>query len=118
MLIQNTPCHPTVSVSRPPATGPTAVLSPNTDPHTPTARARSRGSVITLTTIARATGESIEAPTPWTARAVTSIPAVGARAQARDAAAKMTSPVQNTRRRPNRSARAPEVISSPAKGTV
>ena len=52
---------------------------PTTAPHTPIARARSRGSVNTLVMIDIATGLSIEPPIPCSARAAISQPSVGAR---------------------------------------
>jgi hypothetical protein len=55
------------------------------------------------------------APAPWTTRAPIRKPAVGASAQAREAALKMPSPVTNTRRRPKRSASLPPVSMSAAK---
>ena len=47
----------------PPTIGPSAIERPNMPPHTPTAWARSRGSVNVLVMIDIATGLSIEAPT-------------------------------------------------------
>ena len=47
----------------PPTIGPSAIEIPKTAPHTPTAWARSRGSVKVLVTIDIATGFSIEPPT-------------------------------------------------------
>ncbi|WP_420823694.1 hypothetical protein [Streptomyces torulosus] len=60
------------------------MLNPNTDAQTPIACALSFGSGIAFTTIASATGLSIEAPTPWRARAATSTPADGASLGERD----------------------------------
>jgi hypothetical protein len=82
------------------------------------ARARSRGSGRALTTIARPTGLSIDAPAPCTARAATRTPMDGAAAQASDAAPNTTRPHWNIRRRPKRSANAPEVMSRLATTTV
>ena len=47
----------------PPTIGPRAIETPNTAPQTPTACARSRGSVKVLVTIDMATGFIIEPPT-------------------------------------------------------
>nr|BFE72355.1 hypothetical protein GCM10020092_056560 [Actinoplanes digitatis] len=113
-LIQNTARHPDPAISAPPSTGPAAMLSPNTAAQTPMACARSRGSVITPTTMASATGLSIDPPTPCNARAATSTSRPGATAQPTDPAANNTSPIRNTRRRPTRSASAPEVINKPS----
>jgi hypothetical protein len=117
-LIQNTDLQPNAAMSAPPVTGPAAMLSPKTEAHTPIARARSRRSGIAFTTIASATGLSIEAPAPWMARAATRTPSDGERALARDAAPNTASPHWKTRRRPKRSASAPEEISRLAKTTV
>ncbi len=115
---QNTERQPRAETSAPPVTGPAAMLSPNTEAQTPIARARSRGSGIAFTTIASATGLSIDAPTPWRARAATSAPAEGASAHTSEARPKTTSPHWKTRRRPNRSASAPAEISRLARTTV
>ena len=80
-------------MSTPPTIGPAAILRPKTAAHTPIALARSFGSVITLTTIAKATGLSIDPPTPWTIRAAINISTDGASAQAIDATPKTTSPI-------------------------
>lgn len=109
-LIQNSARQPSPASSAPPVTGPAAMLSPNTDAQMPIACARSFGSGIAFTTIASATGLSIEAPMPWRARAATSSPADGASAQTSEAAPNTASPHWNTRRRPKRSASAPEEI--------
>src|SRR4051812_49991571 len=103
-LTQNTDRQPRVDSSAPPTAGPAAMLSPNTEAQTPIALARSRGSGIALTTIASATGLSIEAPTPWARRAATSAPADGAAAHAKGARADTTRPSWDTRRRPQRAA--------------
>ena len=69
MLIQKIDRHPadvTSSATRPP--GPSAMDTPTTAPHTPTAWARSRGSVKVLVMIDMATGLSIDPPTAWTMR--------------------------------------------------
>ena len=94
------------------------MLRPNTDAHTPIARARSRASVMTLTTIANATGLSIDAPIPWSTRAPIRTAAVGASAHATDPMAKTTRPQRNTLRRPSRSASAPALISALASTSV
>lgn len=117
-LIQNTDRQPKPAMRAPPVTGPAAMLSPKTDAQTPIACARSLGSGIALTTIARATGLSIEAPIPWTARAAISTPTEGAIAQTSEAAPNTTRPTWNTRRRPSRSASAPEEIRRLARTSV
>jgi hypothetical protein len=63
MLTQKMPRQPTESTSAPPATGPSAMLSPYTAAQTPIARARSAASVKVLVMIDIAPGLSIEPPT-------------------------------------------------------
>ncbi len=53
---QKIACQPLTSTSSPPSRGPAAMLTPTTPPHTPIARARSRGSVKVLVMIDIATG--------------------------------------------------------------
>jgi hypothetical protein len=65
-------------------TGPAAMVIPIADPHTPTARARSRRSVNTLTMIDSAAGLSIEPPTACRPRNAISHPVLGARPQRRE----------------------------------
>ena len=91
---------------------------PNTAPHTPTACARSRGSVNVLVTIDIATGLSIEPPTACTTRNAISSPMLGARLHSSEASENTASPATKTRRRPNRSAVEPDSISRLAITTV
>ena len=63
MLIRKIDSQPTEETSAPPTIGPSAIETPKTAPHTPTACARSRGSVKVLVMIDIATGLSIDAPT-------------------------------------------------------
>ena len=63
MLIQKIDRQPSEETSAPPTIGPSAIEIPNTAPQTPTACARSRGSVKVLVMIDIATGLSIEPPT-------------------------------------------------------
>ena len=108
MFTQNTDRQPTVWVRAPPTSGPSAIDTPTTAPHTPTARARSRGTVNVLVMIDIATGFSIDPPRPWTTRANTRNPMLGATLQSNDPRPKTTRPIWKTRRRPNLSAVAPE----------
>ena len=62
-LIQKIDRQPTEETSVPPTIGPSAIEMPNTAPQTPTACARSRGSVKVLVMIDMATGFIIEPPT-------------------------------------------------------
>lgn len=117
-LIQKMARQFTVSVSRPPTTGPSAMLTPTTPPHTPIAWARSLRSVNVFVMIDMATGLSIDPPTAWTIRAATSQPRLGARLHSNDPAVKTTRPVWNVRRRPIRSAVEPTSISRLASVSV
>ena len=94
------------------------MLMPTTPPHTPMARARSRGSVKVLVMIDIATGLSIEPPTACTIRKITSHSRLGARLHSSEPTPKTTSPVRKIRRRPRRSAVEPESISSAARTSV
>ena len=102
----------------PPTIGPSAIETPNTAPQTPTAWARSRGSVKVLVMIDIATGFIIEAPTAWSTRNATSSSTLGARLHRSDASVNTLRPVTKVRRRPNRSAVEPENISRLAITTV
>ncbi len=79
MLIQKIDRHPTEDTSAPPITGPSAMDTPTTAPHTPIAWARSRGLVKVLVMIDMATGLSIDPPTAWTMRKTMSSARLGAR---------------------------------------
>ena len=82
---------------------------PNTAPQTPTACARSRGSVKVLVMIDIATGFSIEAPTACSTRNATSSPTLGARLHSSDASGEDASrPMTKMRLRPSRSAVEPD----------
>ena len=102
----------------PPTIGPSAIETPNTAPHTPTACARSRGSVNVFVTIDIATGLSIDAPTACSTRAATSSSTVGARLHSTDAAENTPRPAMKTPLRPSRSPIEPENISRLASTTV
>ena len=80
MLIQKMDRHPMEPTSRPPMTGPSAMLNPMTAPQTPIACARSLGSVNVLVMIDMATGLSIEPPMAWTMRNTTKSGQVGGQA--------------------------------------
>ena len=93
ILIQNRARQSNAAIKMPPVMGPAAMLMPNTALQTPIARARSVRTVIVFTTIASATGVSIDAPTPCMARATTSTVNDGASAHASDAAPKTNRPI-------------------------
>jgi hypothetical protein len=103
------------TISAPPSTGPTAMLSPITPPHTPMARARSLGSMKVFVMMDIATGLSIEPPIACTARNASSQPRLGATPHSSEPSVKTTRPVWNTRRRPIRSAVEPPSVSSEAR---
>jgi hypothetical protein len=113
-LTQNTDRQPIPLTSRPPSTGPAAMVTPIADPHTPTALARSRRSVNTLTMIDSATGLSIEPPTACRPRKAISHPALGARPQRRELRENSDSPSWKIRLRPKRSAIEPDSTSRQA----
>ena len=113
-LTRKTARHPTVATSRPPRIGPEAAATPNTPAHTPIARARRAGSVMTLVMVDRALGCSMAPPTACTIRNAMRVPSPGATEQATEATANRPSPAANSRRRPNRSPRADAVSSSTA----
>lgn len=117
-LTQKMERQPTDSTSRPPIRGPAAMEMPTTPPHTPIARARSRGSVKVLVMIDMATGLSIEPPTACTMRATTSHSRSGAREQSREPNENTTRPARKTFLRPIRSAVDPASISRDARTRV
>ena len=117
-MIQNTERQPLEVTRRPPSTGPSAIETPTTAPHTPTACARSRGSVKVLVMIDIATGLSIEPPTACIIRNAISMPNEPATLQSSEPAEKIARPVMNVRRRPNLSAVEPERSRSEASTSV
>lgn len=106
---QEMPC-----TTAPPSSGPSGTASPVTAVNVPSTRGRSAGGNATLSS-ASATGITMAAPAPWTARAAINHPAPVARAHAADAAVNNPRPAMNTRRRPSRSPAAAAGISSTAK---
>ena len=66
----------------------------------------------------RLSGVISAAPRPWMARAPISSPALGASAQAADAAVNRSNPATYMRRRPNRSPRAAAVMIPAARVSV
>ena len=103
-LIQKTDRQPKASTSPPPRIGPSASASPDIEPKTPMARARSAVPVYVFATIATAAGLSMVPPTACSARAATSQPTPGASPHSSDPRPKTARPTWNTRRRPTRSA--------------
>ena len=78
-----------------------------TKPKIPIALARSAGSVKSVMISESATADTSAPPSPWTARAPTSMPCVVARPHASEAAVKSAIPARNIRRCPSRSPRRP-----------
>ncbi|GAA3155613.1 hypothetical protein GCM10020001_094410 [Nonomuraea salmonea] len=118
MLIQKIDCQPTAPTSAPPTSGPSAMLTPLTPPHTPIALARSRGSVKVFVMIDMATGLSIDPPTACSARAPISQPRLGASEHMSEPSVNSVSPVWNVRRRPILSPVEPDSMSRLASTTV
>jgi len=110
-------CHAMPWVMAPPSTGPTTTASAVTPPKIPSAQPRRCGGKAAFSR-ASASGITIAAPTPCSARAAISAPIPGASAHAADPDANTPSPATKTRRRPNRSPTAAAVMSSTAKARV
>ncbi len=110
MFTQKTPRQPTDETRAPPAIGPSAMLMPNTLPHTPIARARCEGSVKVFAMIDMATGFSIDPPSACSIRNATSQPRPGARLHSSEPSVNRARPAWNVRRRPIRSAVEPDSI--------
>lgn len=116
-LMPNAHRHENAVVSHPPRSGPTAAMPPIVEPQTAKAMPRSRPRKVAFSSD-RVLGSIIAPPTPCTRRAPINRSAVGAKAAPTDAAAKSTTPISSSRRRPNRSARLPNSSSSEAKTRV
>ena len=93
-------------MSAPPMNGPAAKEIDVRPDQRPIAWPRSAGTNAPWI-MARLPGVSSAAPIPWTSRATMSTSGVGASPQSSEAIANQTTPMTNTRRRPNRSPRAP-----------
>ena len=102
----------------PPRSTPAAPPAPATAPQIPSARLRSAPSAKVVVMIERAAGETIAAPSPWTARAAISHPSDCAIPPANDATENRTRPSMNMRRRPSRSAIRPPSRRKPPKVSV
>ena len=90
-LTQKIQCQSRPSVTAPPTSGPLAMATPAMPPQIPTMAPRRAGGNAAVRMV-RLSGMMVAAPRPWTARAATSRPAVGARAQAADAAVNSANP--------------------------
>ena len=94
--------HDTAWTISPPASGPMIVAIPPHAVHEPMAAPRSSsGNVATMT--ASALGASSAPARPWSARAATSVPIVGATAQSSEVTPNPPTPSAKIRRSPNRS---------------
>ena len=102
------------SSSQPPTIGPSAIATPVIAPHKPIARARSPRSVNTLVSSDSVDGNTIAAPTPITARAAISAPALSISPPARLARPNTDRPASSIPLRPNRSDRLPAASTEPA----
>jgi hypothetical protein len=105
---QKIACHPTVSTSTPPTSGPAANASPITAPQTPIARERA-GPWNSWASRPSEEGNMIAAPSPCSARAPISSPADVANAHSADATVNRQTPITNSFLRPKRSASEPAV---------
>src|SRR4051794_8851984 len=106
----------TYSVSQPPSSGPSARAIADTPAHVPIARPRSAGGNV-LVMIDSVPGIISAAPRPWTARDATSQPSEGAKPIVALAAAKTTTPIRKTLRRPKMSPSRPPVTRKTAKAS-
>ena len=98
-LTQKIQCHESASVSRPPATGPSATPKPEMADQMPSAAPRrSAGKAAVI--IVSVSGMITAPPMPSIARAAISVPAFGASAPAADETVKRMTPAVKTRRRP------------------
>jgi hypothetical protein len=118
VLTNSTHSQPAHWVSIPPSSTPAAPPDPATAPQTPSALLRSAPSVKIVVTSDRAAGETIAAPRPCTARAITSHVSVCASPPASEASANRMMPAMNISRRPIRSAMRPPRSRKPPKVRV
>lgn len=100
-LKSSTADHPSASLSAPPTSAPAGAPAEPQAPQIAKARFRSRPSGNSRQRLARALGETRAAPTPCTARAATSQPALGARPPASDAVPNTSKPTTKIRRGPS-----------------
>ena len=113
MLTRKIQRHDRPLVSAPPRTGPTATATPVTAPKTPNATPRSLPRNA-FASSARPVANMIAPPTPWAARARLRNVEPEARPQSSEPSVKTTIPIENSSRRPKRSASEPAVSSSAA----
>ena len=105
--------QPTVSVSSPPSSVPSAAPAAPTNAYTPIARARSVGSGNSAAIMPSTTADAIAAATPCPNRASTSIVASTDPPHSSEASTNNSSPVTSLRRRPYSSPSRPAISSNP-----
>src|ERR1700727_1668142 len=106
--MKNIQRHVKWSTIHPPESGPLAAARAEKPAQVPIALPRSDSSKV-APMIASEQGISSAAPTPWIARATISWVTFGEKPHHNEAAAKITTPLTNIRRRPKRSPAAPPV---------
>jgi hypothetical protein len=114
-LTQNTHRQPSAPASTPPRKNPLMPPAAAAAVQTPRARARSGPLGKVVVSSDSAAGTAIAAPSPWRARAPSSIAGALARPQASEATVNSASPMANSRRRPYRSAARPASNNKPPK---
>ncbi|MNS65769.1 hypothetical protein D3C72_989500 [compost metagenome] len=112
-LTRNTEPHQKCSSSAPPSTGPKAAPPEATEAQMPMARARSFSSQKLSRISDSVAGIIMAAPTPSSARAAISMPALGAKAAASEAPPNTARPAMNRRLWPRRSPSVPMPSSRP-----
>jgi len=112
-LSQKMYCHDQPLVTAPPTRGPRATAAPPMAPQMPRAKLRRSGGTAALSSV-NERGMIIAPPAPWTARAMTRIEMLGARAATADAPVNTAIPRTKIRRRPKRSPMAAAESSSTA----
>ena len=117
-LMNSTQRQDSHSVITPPSTSPSDAPAVTTAVYMPSARVRSRPSAKLPTIIASTAGEAIAPPTPWAARAASSIPADVASPPASEATVNRLMPARKTRSRPRTSPARPPSSNSPPNARV
>ena len=103
--------HEVAWTSAPPPSGPMTVATPVYAVHVPIAAGRSSASNVSMIS-ASVLGTSSAPAIPWIARPAISQPLLGATAHSSENTPNATTPIANTRRRPNRSPSEPPTSSS------
>ncbi len=111
--IQNSPCHPVKSTSRPPSNGPAAAPTAAAAPHKDTARSCASPSLATERRLSPQ-ARMVAPAAPWMTRPAITIPPDPASAIITQDATNSRSPSWKTRLRPNTSPSEPEVTMTAA----